>query len=287
MDITVTTSIGIPNIIPPRCRSPRYAEILVQVPCCIPECESHHLQLAAEVTRVYGGQLETTELYHAPDVGFLEPTAMAPNALASSLAPPPASTALPPAGVPGQGLQTIDAARVKIQNDAAQYVIVGPKVYRRTPEPCYLLRYTPSFRYPTLDLEVRPVPEYSAQSFGLRDHVGALRGHGHFFNAHQRSEIEALIAELQSARDEPLQVDAQATIAVHAPDVFTFDATRWHTERERADIAHAIRELIAHLNTLCTRSAEFTPLYPERTRLVQQVSIGLQDALATLTADQH
>jgi hypothetical protein len=69
--------------------------------------------------------------------------------------------------------------------------------------------------------------------------------------------------------------------------IFTFDATRWHTERERAHIAHAIRELIAHLNTLCTRSAEFTPLYPERTRLVQQVSIGLQDALATLTADQH
>jgi len=285
MDITVTTSIGIPNIVPPRCRSPRYAEILLQVPCRIPECESHHLQLAAEVTQVYGGEIETIELYHAPALGFLEPTAMAPNALASSLAPPPASTALPRARIPGQGLQSLDAARVKIQNDAAQYVIVGREVYRRTPEPCYFLRYTPSFRYPALDLEVRPVPEYSAQSFGLRDHVGALRGHGHFFNACQRPEVEALIAALQSARDEPLQVDAQATIAVHEPEVFTFDAARWHTER--AHIAHAISELMAHLNTICNRSPEFIPLYPERTRLVPQVSIGLQAVLATLTADHH
>jgi hypothetical protein len=279
MDITVTTSIGIPDIIPPRCRSPRYAEVLLRVLCRIAECARDQVQLAAQVTQFRSDALETTDLYYAPSLGFLEPTAIAPEAIASSLAPAPLLRAFSPDQIPGQGQKPLDTARVKIQREADQYVLIDAEVYRRTPEPCYFVHYTPSFHYTTLELEVCPVPEYSEERLGSRDPFDAL--HGHFFNACQRVEADALMAAMQSGEHASLSVDARATIAVRTPEVFTFDSTRWHTEYERAQIAHAITQLLATLRDVRTRDAQFMPLYPERARLVRQVSTALHEVLAT------
>ena len=155
-------------------------------------------------------------------------------------------------------------------------------MYQRVPESCYFLRYTPSFTYTALDLEIRSIPEFSTEGFGLHPPSGNRRPHGPFYNANDRGHVEAAIASVQAALPHALSVDAKSRIAVHIPHLFTFDATRWHRACEQSEVTQAITALLRSLNDIRTRDAEFMPLYPEHAELIQRISQALQDVLDTI-----
>jgi len=95
-----------PTIIPPRCRSPRYAEILVHVPVLHPGMRKPPPATGRGGNTGLWGTARDHRAVPCSRRGLSGTNSDGTERARVLPCTPPASTALPPAGVPGQGLQT-------------------------------------------------------------------------------------------------------------------------------------------------------------------------------------
>jgi hypothetical protein len=264
MQIRVVTDVGVDRLVPPRCRKPRYGSIRSEVTCHLVEIASAAVDLAARTTSREGGETVERDHYFEPEAGFLIRCDHTVEQLAQSIARPGYGDAVPEGEVPGQGRMEITLRRREVEERIAEFVVSEKStVYQKVAEPCYRVRYSPSFNWSAGDLLVREAPYFTST------HYREERGWFRLFSATQLREAKRLQEALRIAGGDQVTGSDDDRIEVFSPEAFTFDAALWHAERERYLVKEKFDELVEDLRRVT--GIEDSAFCPERRILAEWI----------------